>query len=715
MAVKTPAPQRAAGRRKLAAKGQALPDDSFPIPNVSYLHKAIQAVGRAAPGKRPALGRLIRKRARQLGAWSAVKGSWADNTQSAKAMSSALRATLELAASNGDFVWELASMPAAGEMDRIYKAAYASAKGKGQDPADCVKYAMSACKAYAKRKGYPPSAVKKPAEYAGVRGEPLDFVGPEGYSHGWVYHGGPGLPKIAPGTKVRFPQSSGTHEGKVTEVSGQHLHVHVTKGEKAGQDVRIHSGLVTHTYSGGGTKTPAVTGAAHSATDMKAARAKYSGPALTPTQKIDRTALPKNGKAVYDSSRKRGDLHVEAMSHAAEYSWRPRNGDFKAPAGGDFAKYQSLRSSGMSHGGAVDRMAAEDKYRVSPADAKKFGISPETAESNKRSAAYRSARADGLGHVAAVKKSIAKVPDSHGNAGTPEKETPAGSAVKAATAKPKVNAPKQPSSQTVTPGGNKATVATPEATTKTPIGMEQHSVLLKARTDMRAKYPPGHPERLKAERAVRQSRKTRRAGEGGSSAGATTRTAVAGTSRRRTKAPSKFNTPVGRTGSTDTTSSVADHQAEYGALKPFQKRAYDKAKLQGIGHQRSMSVAKSAPTPPKGTEGRAVRKAENKAAKASGVTMTKAQERATRPHNKAQLAAAAVAKGPEASPADVRLAARLGITVEKVQQMRSLAAALERRGWSQSEARKLAAGRIVHGRPIPQLAPGKKIARSNRT
>lgn len=95
-AVKTPAPQRAAGRRKLAAKKEALPDDSFPIPNVSYLGKAIQAVGRAAPGKRPALARLIRKRARQLGSagMAKLKGSWADNTQSAKAMSNALYGTL---------------------------------------------------------------------------------------------------------------------------------------------------------------------------------------------------------------------------------------------------------------------------------------------------------------------------------------------------------------------------------------------------------------------------------------------------------------------------------------------------------------------------------------------------------------------------------------------------------------------------------------------
>lgn len=91
MAIATPAPQRAAGRRRLAKKKQALPDGSFPIPNVSYLGKAIRAVGRAAPGKRPALARLIRKRAKQLGSagMAKVKGSWADSSQSKKAMANA--------------------------------------------------------------------------------------------------------------------------------------------------------------------------------------------------------------------------------------------------------------------------------------------------------------------------------------------------------------------------------------------------------------------------------------------------------------------------------------------------------------------------------------------------------------------------------------------------------------------------------------------------
>lgn len=77
--MKTPAPQRAAGRKKLAAMGQALPDGTAPIPDVAYLKKAIRAKGRVDPSKWPALKALIVKRAKALGATNTpgVKGTWA--------------------------------------------------------------------------------------------------------------------------------------------------------------------------------------------------------------------------------------------------------------------------------------------------------------------------------------------------------------------------------------------------------------------------------------------------------------------------------------------------------------------------------------------------------------------------------------------------------------------------------------------------------------
>lgn len=60
-----------ATRNRLAAKKQAMPDGSFPMGNTTYLKKAIKATGRAPAAKRPALRRLIRKRARALHATGA--------------------------------------------------------------------------------------------------------------------------------------------------------------------------------------------------------------------------------------------------------------------------------------------------------------------------------------------------------------------------------------------------------------------------------------------------------------------------------------------------------------------------------------------------------------------------------------------------------------------------------------------------------------------
>ena len=77
--MKTPAPMRAAGRRALAAKGQALPGGQDPVPNLDFLKRAIRSVGRLDPAKRPALAALIRKRAKALKATNApgVKDTWA--------------------------------------------------------------------------------------------------------------------------------------------------------------------------------------------------------------------------------------------------------------------------------------------------------------------------------------------------------------------------------------------------------------------------------------------------------------------------------------------------------------------------------------------------------------------------------------------------------------------------------------------------------------
>lgn len=56
-----------ATRKALSAKGQALPDNSFPVPNVDFLMRAIRSLGRTAPEKRPTVIAFLRKRARALG------------------------------------------------------------------------------------------------------------------------------------------------------------------------------------------------------------------------------------------------------------------------------------------------------------------------------------------------------------------------------------------------------------------------------------------------------------------------------------------------------------------------------------------------------------------------------------------------------------------------------------------------------------------------
>jgi hypothetical protein len=85
MAVAAPPAERAAGRRSALKRGLALPPASpgaapgFPVTDADHWDKAFQSVGRAgSPGRRAALGKLLRKTAGQFGKASRVKGSWLD-------------------------------------------------------------------------------------------------------------------------------------------------------------------------------------------------------------------------------------------------------------------------------------------------------------------------------------------------------------------------------------------------------------------------------------------------------------------------------------------------------------------------------------------------------------------------------------------------------------------------------------------------------------
>jgi len=56
-----------ATRKALAGNQQAMPDGSFPIPNLDFLKRAIRSIGRVAPGKRSAVVAFIKRRASALG------------------------------------------------------------------------------------------------------------------------------------------------------------------------------------------------------------------------------------------------------------------------------------------------------------------------------------------------------------------------------------------------------------------------------------------------------------------------------------------------------------------------------------------------------------------------------------------------------------------------------------------------------------------------
>lgn len=65
-------------RERLAEKGQALPDGSFPIASIPDLRNAIQSFGRA--GNKPAVKRHIIKRARSLGRIDLLPEGWVTKT-----------------------------------------------------------------------------------------------------------------------------------------------------------------------------------------------------------------------------------------------------------------------------------------------------------------------------------------------------------------------------------------------------------------------------------------------------------------------------------------------------------------------------------------------------------------------------------------------------------------------------------------------------------
>jgi hypothetical protein len=79
-------------RTKLAEKGQALPDGSYPIRNVEDLRNAIQAYGRSKPEDRAKVRKHIEKRARQLNFPHLIPDEWAKKSHAVTASVDDLKA-----------------------------------------------------------------------------------------------------------------------------------------------------------------------------------------------------------------------------------------------------------------------------------------------------------------------------------------------------------------------------------------------------------------------------------------------------------------------------------------------------------------------------------------------------------------------------------------------------------------------------------------------
>lgn len=134
-----------------------------------------------------------------------------------------------------------------------------------------------------------------------------------------------------------------------------------------------------------------------------------------------------------------------------------------------------------------------------------------------------------------------------------------------------------------------------------PGSAESHAELLKARAEARKAYPAGHPERLKAERAVRQSRKT---DEYRSSRSGTEETSTPKATTAAKKDPGFFS-PAGRDeigsgkGASPEQLRTEREANERNSLSPGKRAIYDVArKRRGESHADAMKRANST-SPPK--------------------------------------------------------------------------------------------------------------------
>jgi hypothetical protein len=97
------------GRQAMASRGTALPDGSFPIPNVGYLKRAIRAFGRA--GNKPRAKAWIIRRARALGQTSLLPEGWGGSDANVKKGGTMSEGTLPVPIRKEDGSWDLSGVP----------------------------------------------------------------------------------------------------------------------------------------------------------------------------------------------------------------------------------------------------------------------------------------------------------------------------------------------------------------------------------------------------------------------------------------------------------------------------------------------------------------------------------------------------------------------------------------------------------------------------
>lgn len=365
--MKTPAPQRAAGRKKLAAQGQALPGGTTPIPDVAYLKKAIRAKGRVDPSKWPALKALIVKRAKALGATNTpgVKGTWAFQAANDGA-------AIELA-----YRYKHGWIKVGGPADEhITKAKQAEAEGRHADAINHLGAAINATadksaafhltelkkEMAARAMGVPYKAKPLPKRLHAMAndGKALELVGPKGYEHGWIKVG----VSEHDVPEDRADKMSG-NVFKRTDGSQETLQGHRDAAKAHRYASRLSSSSATSVY--------------HS--KMAALHTRVASGRMTSNKAADQAHALRSGPGGYANGTEAGA--VEFSSYVAPHL--PAG----SPAGGQFGSAQVASAAASNKAGKADAHDLHVLHEAHLAHVAKTGKTPAKKTAAKKTTAVK--------------------------------------------------------------------------------------------------------------------------------------------------------------------------------------------------------------------------------------------------------------------------------------------------------------------------------------